>query len=273
MSQNDSTESNMYQPRAVRVSRSKDEKAWLEWFKSVQAQTPAQIFAGRKGSSYRTETWLKLRSDHAVAKDAVFTELDLDRDLGNEFVARWKLFEVSSRAQTKLEFLHRPDLGRRLSPDAQAKLVEWCPTGSDLQVAIADGLSVTAVQRQVPTLLPLLAAEANHSGWRFGQPFVIRHGRVGVLNDIGEILKPSVAIILIGERPGLATAESLSAYMAFRPRLGHDDSHRNLISNIHTRGTPPLQAVPRIIDLARQMFQLQTSGVAIKERLCRNLLS
>src|SRR5207253_11408967 len=102
--------------------------------------------------------------------------------------------------------------------------------------------------------------------WRFGQPFVIRHGRVGVLNDIGAVLDPAVAVLLIGERPGLATPESLSAYMAYRPRPGHDDSRRNLISNIHARGIPPDQAAVRIVRLAQQMIRLGISGVAVKEQ-------
>ena len=116
------------------------------------------------------------------------------------------------------------------------------PAGADLQVAIADGLSAAAVRAQVPALLPMIAAEAARRGWRFGRPFFVRHGRVGVLNDIGELLDPAVVVLLIGERPGLATAESLSAYMAYRPRAGHDDARRNLISNIHARGVPPDEA-------------------------------
>jgi ethanolamine ammonia-lyase small subunit len=134
-----------------------------------------------------------------------------------------------------------------------------------LQVAIADGLSAAAVRAQVPALLPLLRAATDRHEWRFGQPFFIRHSRVGVLNDIGEILDPQVVVLLIGERPGLATAESLSAYMAYRPRPGHDDSRRNLISNIHVRGVLPEQAAPRIIQLAAQMIRMDTSGIAVKE--------
>jgi ethanolamine ammonia-lyase small subunit len=121
------------------------------------------------------------------------------------------------------------------------------------------------VQAQVPTLLPLIAVEVGGRGWRFGQPFFIRHGRVGILNEIGEILDPTVVVLLIGERPGLATAESLSAYMAYRPRVGHDDAHRNLISNIHTRGVPTEQAAQRIGHLASRMIRLETSGVTVKE--------
>jgi ethanolamine ammonia-lyase small subunit len=265
--QNELTNSELQELESSIVAPSGYGLPWSRYLQSTGTRTPARIFAGRTGASYRTATWLTLRSDHAAAKDAVWAELDLNRDLGKELVAQWELFEVSTRACTKREFLHYPDLGRHLSCDAQTKLLGSCPMGSDIQVAIADGLSANAVLRQVPMLLPLLAAEAHRQGWRFGQPFVIRYGRVGVLNDIGEILKPSVAVLLIGERPGLATVDSLSAYLAFRPRAGHDDACRNVISNIHCRGTTPVEACPRIINLARQMIQLQTSGLAIKEQL------
>ena len=232
----------------------------------VRSQTSARILTGRAGSSYRTSTYLELRRDHAAARDAVVAELDMKRDLGAAFVAEWGLFEIATMARTKPEFLLRPELGRSLDPSAQSELGCRCPVGADIQVAIADGLSAVAVRAQVPALLPLLAAEAGCRGWRFGQPFVIRHGRVGVLNDIGEVLDPAVVVLLIGERPGLATAESLSAYMAYRPRVGHDDSRRNLISNIHAHGVPPDEASVRIARLAEQMIGLATSGVAVKER-------
>ncbi len=195
----------------------------------------------------------------------MLAELDLAGDFGPEFVAQWGLFEVATLAATKQEHLLRPDLGRSLGTAARVELARRCPTGADFQVAIADGLSAAAVRAQVPVLLALLAGEAERRGWRFGQPFSIRHGRVGVLNDIGEILDPAVAVLLIGERPGLATAESLSAYMAFRPRAGHDDACRNVISNIHARGVAPDEAANRIARLAAQMIQYETSGVTIKE--------
>ena len=232
----------------------------------VRARTPARILTGRAGASYRTSTYLELRRDHAAARDAVVAELDLAGDLGAAFVAEWGLFEVATMARTKAEFLLQPELGRSLDPASRAVLAGRCLAGADIQVAIADGLSAAAVRAQVPALLPLLAAEAHRRGWRFGQPFFIRRGRVGVLNDIGDVLEPAVAVLLIGERPGLATAESLSAYMAYRPRAGHDDSRRNLISNIHARGIPADQAAVRIARLAEQMIGLATSGVAVKEQ-------
>jgi ethanolamine ammonia-lyase small subunit len=132
---------------------------------------------------------------------------------------------------------------------------------------ICDGLSVTAISTQVPALFPLLAEKARSRGWTLGQPFAVKYCRVGVMNDLGELLQPKVVVLLIGERPGLATAESLSAYMAYQPRAGHNDSNRNLISNIHARGVNTEAAASRIIDLAEQMMRQQTSGVEIKEDL------
>ena len=114
---------------------------------------------------------------------------------------------------------------------------------------------------------PQLEHAAKESGWRFGRPFVVRHCRVGIMNDIGDILKPEVLVLLIGERPGLATSESLSAYLAFRPRAGHSDAHRNLISNIHARGIDLEHAVSRIMALSAQMRLLERSGVDVREEL------
>ena len=195
----------------------------------------------------------------------MLAEVDLVRDFGDAFVAEWGLFEVATLAGTKSEYLLRPELGRLLSEQAKDELRKRCVGGAELQVAIADGLSAMAVRAQVPALLPLLKAEATRRGWRFGQPFLIRHGRVGVLNDIGDALEPQVVVLLIGERPGLATAESLSAYMAFRPRSGHDDSHRNLISNIHSRGVSSEEGAGRIARLAELMIARGASGVGVKE--------
>lgn len=229
------------------------------------ARTPARVLAGRAGPGYRTETWLKLREDHAAARDAVHAELDLDR-LG-PLVTEYSLFVVNTRATTRAEYLTRPDLGRRLDDAARTLVTAECPRRADLQIVIGDGLSATAVAAQVPALLPLLAAEAQRRGWRFGRPFAVRHCRVGVMNDVGELLDPAVVVLLIGERPGLATAESLSAYLAFRPRAGHTDADRNLVSNIHARGVPPADAARRVAALAEAVTRVGVSGVAVKEEL------
>lgn len=233
--------------------------------------TPARLWTGRVGVSYRTATALELRGDHAAAVDAVHAELDLIRDLGVDFVRQFGLFEVSTEATSKTEYLSRPDLGRRLNSEAKDLLWKRCPRGAEFQVVIGDGLSATAVAAQVPTLLPLLLDTAVNRGWQIGQPFVVRHCRVGVLNDIGEQLDPQVVVLLIGERPGLATAESLSAYLAYRPRPGDTDARRNLISNIHSAGVSHDEAVERILSLAAQLRDQQRSGIAVKESWSRTI--
>ena len=240
---------------------------WPDLIERIRARTPARVLAERSGSSYRTGTQLELRQAHAAARDAVRAELDLERDLGREFVERWKLFSVSTLAASKHEYLQRPDLGRRLDESARGKLRAECPANADLQIMIGDGLSVTAVAAQVPSLLPMMDEMARSRHWKLGQTFAVHYCRVGVINDVGELLRPKVVVLLIGERPGLATAESLSAYMAYQPLPGHNDSNRNLISNIHARGVSTAAAASRIISLAEQMMLRQTSGVALKEDL------
>ena len=236
-----------------------------EIVKRVRAQTPARLLAGRSGAAYRTNTHLELREAHAAARDAVRTELHLFTDADSDFVQKWKLFEICSQATSKDEYLLRPDLGRRLNDWSREEVRRRCVTGRDLQIMIGDGLSVTAVAKQVPRLLPLLCKGATALGWSIGQIFVIRHCRVGILNEIGELLEPGVAVLLIGERPGLATAESLSAYMAYRPKLSDTDAQRNLISNIHGRGVSTEQAAQRILDLAAAMTKTHKSGCELRE--------
>jgi ethanolamine ammonia-lyase small subunit len=158
----------------------------------------------------------------------------------------------------------RPDLGRRFNEVARTELLRRCSAHTDLQIAIGDGLSVTAVSKQVPALLDLLQQQAGERGWTVGQSFVVRHCRVGIMNEIRALLEPQVVVLLIGERPGLATAESLSAYLAYRPTRSHTDADRNLISNIHARGVSTCDAPLRIINLAARMMADGTSGCQLR---------
>ena len=235
--------------------KAKQSLLWPELIEKIRARTPARILVDRSGPAYLTPTQLDLRRAHATARDAVRAELDLTRDLGEDFVR-----------ESKDEYLLRPDLGRRFNEAARDVLAQ-CPLNPDLQIVVGDGLSVTAVSAHVSQMLPMIVAGARGRGWKVGQPFVIRHCRVGVMNEIGELLNPKVVVLLIGERPGLATAESLSAYMAYLPRNGHTDAQRNLISNIHSRGVAIEAAAERIVNLADQMMRLQNSGVQVKEQL------
>jgi ethanolamine ammonia-lyase small subunit len=238
-----------------------------EIVRKIRARTPARLLVGRAGAAYRTSTQLDLREAHAAARDAVRAELDLETAFGSDFVRQWGLFEVRTKAVSKDEYLLRPDLGRQLDEDSRAEVQRLCSRDNDLQVVIGDGLSAPAVLTQVPSLLPLLHEGATARGWTVGQTFVIRHCRVGILNEIGELLDPRVAVLLIGERPGLATAESLSAYMAHRPRKSDTDAQRNLISNVHARGLSSQEAAGRILNLAAQMMKTGMSGFTLREEL------
>jgi ethanolamine ammonia-lyase small subunit len=235
-----------------------------EFVQKIRARTPARLLAGRAGAAYRTKTQMELWEAHAAARDAVRAGLRIE-DIGINFVNRWGLFEARTKAALKDEYLLRPELGRHFDAASRAQVLKRCLQGSDLQIVIGDGLSVSSVVVQIPPLLPLLFKGAEGRNWKTGQTFVIHHCRVGILNEVGELLNPLVVVLLIGERPGLATAESLSAYMAYRPRSLHTDADRNVISNIHARGLNPQEAAARILKLAGRMMDTKTSGCLLRE--------
>jgi len=237
---------------------------WPDLIQKIRARTPARIFVDR-GSSYSTQMELDLRAAHANAVDAVWEEFDVQKIFPPGFVERWNLFQLSTQAESKSQFLLRPDQGRKLSDPAKNEIAKRCTKSPDLQIVIGDGLSVAAITAQVPSLFLLLQQHAHANAWTTGQSFAVRYCRVGIMNAIGDLLTPRVLILLIGERPGLATAESLSAYMAYRPQAGQTDADRNLISNIHARGVQIEEAAHRITNLATRMLALQRSGTTLKE--------
>jgi ethanolamine ammonia-lyase small subunit len=238
-----------------------------EFVRTIRARTPARLLTGRAGSSYRTRTQLELREAHAAARDAVRAELEPAAVLGVDFMEEWQLLETHTRVSGKEEYLLRPDFGRHFAEASRDEILKRCPRGVDLQIAVGDGLSVISLQIHVPVLLPLLCEGAHARDWKIGRTILIHHCRVGILNEIGDILSPRVVVLLIGERPGLATAESLSAYMEFRPGKQHTDADRNLISNIHSRGVAPGAAAPRILNLAARMMKAGASGCGLKEEI------
>lgn len=231
--------------------------------------SPARVFTGSAGRGYRTADLLALRADHAFARDAVEGKLELERPEIAPTAASHAMFLVETQVGAE-DHLLRPDLGRRLNDEALERVRERCPVGADLQVVVGDGLSAHAVYAQVSSLLSPLFDAARGRGWTIGRPFAVRHCRVGVLNDVGELLDPLVVVLLIGERPGLSSSESLSAYVAYRPRSGHTDADRNLISNIHAYGTPAEAAALRLLDLVAVVRAAGRSGVGIVEPASTN---
>ena len=162
----------------------------------------------------------------------------------------------------KMEYLLRPDLGRSLSKEAIAEINQRCIKKPDIQICVGAGLSATAIEANIEKIFPVLVAGCKYAGLSLGTPFFIQNCRVGVMNDIGDIIQPDVLILLIGERPGLGRAESMSVYMAYQPKHGHTDANREVICNIFDNGgTNPLEAGAYAIQMALEMIRKRRSGV------------
>ena len=228
--------------------------------KAMIASTTARIGVGRAGPRYTTASLLLFQGDHAVTQDALYR--DVDQKLLDEF----NLFTVQTKITGgKQEYLLRPDLGRLLNDDAKRIINEKCQKNVNIQLCIGDGLSAAAIEANLRQIFPVIKQGAQTAGLTFGTPFFIKNARVGVMNDIGELIKPDVVILLIGERPGLGRAESMSAYMAFKPKLGDNDADRDVVCNIFENGgTNPLEAGAFVIQIAQKMRKHQASGVKLK---------
>ena len=163
----------------------------------------------------------------------------------------------------KEEYLTRPDLGRRLSEEAKAVIRERCQMRPQVQVIVVDGLSSTAIEANIRDFLPALMQGLKNLGLSVGTPFFVKYGRVAIMDDIGEILQPDVVVEAVGERPGLVTAKSMSAYMCWRPRHGTIESDRSLISNIHDGGTPATEAGAAVAAFVKRIYDNQASGTKL----------
>ena len=221
--------------------------------------TTARIAVGRSGTRPRTTDALRFIADHAVTQDAIMRPVDPD------LLIEMGLFDVQSMAKTRQQYLQRPDLGRQLSPAAVATLQSKLILQPDVQLFIGDGLSAAAVEHTIPTLLPSLQLALQAVGLSVGTPFFVHNARVGLLNAVNEIVDAQVCMVLIGERPGLARAESLSIYVGFRPKPTSTDAHRNVISNIYAGGLSFSTAIQQAVSLAQQMIAQQTSGVQLDQ--------
>jgi len=244
----------------VRLRPGIDHPINAESLQALMATTSARIGVGRAGPRYRTRAWLLFQSDAAVTQDALW------RDVDEKLLAQMNLFTVQTQVTGgKAEFLLRPDLGRKLSDEARKTISERCTKSPNIQLCVGDGLSAAAIEANLPKILPVIQDGCRSAGLSFGTPIFIKYCRVGVMNDIGELLKPDVVLLLIGERPGLGRADSMSVYMGYRPTAGHTDAERDVICNIFDQGgTNPLEAGAYAVRFAQKMIQHQVSGVKLK---------
>jgi ethanolamine ammonia-lyase small subunit len=219
--------------------------------------TTALLGIGHVGTRYATDVVLQFQAELAVAHAAVGAELPERWAEDNGFVG------VTTRVTSHREFLLRPDLGRRLSDASLAEVRARCTKGVDVQLIVADGLSAVACAATGKQLHDAVARACGARGLRVGTPVAARFARVWLEDEIGQETGAKVAMILLGERPGLGTGDGLSAYVVHDPKIGNTDGDRNMISNIHARGTPPEEAAVRLAALAVAMIEQRCSGVTL----------
>jgi ethanolamine ammonia-lyase small subunit len=232
-------------------------------WQELRSHTSARVALGRVGTSLPTAEVLRFGLAHAQARDAVHHPLDVDA-LQNELAAAgFSSIRVSSRADSRHTYLLRPDLGRRLD-EASAERLEQTSQHAELAVVIADGLSSIAIMRHAVPLLTQLR-NAFVTDWHRSPVVIASQGRVAIGDDIGAALKARLVVVLIGERPGLTSPDSLGIYLTYEPRIGRMDSERNCISNVRPEGLGYEAAVHKLASLMKQSLHLHLSGISLKD--------
>jgi ethanolamine ammonia-lyase small subunit len=238
--------------------------------KSLAAYTPARVSLGVAGGSLPTKPLLDLRLAQARARDAVHVPLD-SISLSRELALRaWPSRTLASRAADRIRYLRRPDEGRLLDAPS-SKAVATLATSPRLVFILADGLSALAIHRQAVPLVEQLFRRLPHAPDEANPIWIVQQARVAVGDHIGELLGASLSVVLIGERPGLSSPDSLGVYLTWQPRRGRTDAERNCVSNIHPQGLSAEVSAHKVAFLINEAFRLQLSGVGLKENAVRLL--
>ena len=226
---------------------------------NLAASTAARLAVGRAGPRPPTWATLLFTADHAVTQDAIFGEIP------TALLDQFGLFTVQTRVTNQDEYLLRPDLGRLLSDEAKAELATRCTSKPQVQIVVGDGLSAAAVTNNLPQIYPVIEQGLTSAGITLGTPFFVRYCRVGIINDINDIVKADVVVLLIGERPGLGVADALSAYSGWQPTAGKTDAQRDVICMItENGGTNPLEAGAYVVEHVKNVLAHRASGVELR---------
>ena len=228
-----------------------------EPYRKMKLRTPARLGSGRAGSRYKTLTMLRFRADHAAAQDAVFSQVP------EEFAPKNGMAEVQTRCRSKDEYLTRPDHGRCFDDENRQKIRSAIPGTPEVQIVVGDGLSSAAITANAMDCLGAIREGLKLKGIDPGTPIFVRYCRVGAGDAIGDITGCRLVCMLVGERPGLVTDKSMSAYITYQPRTGVSESARTVVSNIHAQGTPAVEAGAHIAELIAAILEKQVSGVGL----------
>lgn len=227
-------------------------------FLALKKKTPARLGMGRAGARYRTVTQLRFRADHAAAQDSVFSLVD------PSFYEKNDLPFVQTMCKDKDQYLTRPDLGRKFDEKNQAVIRQVCGQNPKVLLVIGDGLSSNAVTANALDCAAAIRQGLKTFGMELGKTLFIQYARVGAMDHIGQLTGAEVICMLVGERPGLVTSESMSAYITYKPYPGIPESKRTVVSNIHRQGTPAVEAGAHIAELLRTMLEKKASGIDLR---------
>lgn len=228
-----------------------------EKFKKMKEKTPARLGSGKAGARYKTLTMLRFRADHAAAQDAVFSEMEED------FAKQHDLLPVKTRCDSKDEYLTRPDLGRCFDEHNAKTIRGVIDTPPRVQLVVGDGLSAAAIKANAMDCMAAIRDGLKLRGIETGKGIFVKYCRVGAGDAIGDLTGCELVCVLVGERPGLVTDKSMSAYITYKPHTGVSESSRTVVSNIHAQGTPAVEAGAYVAELIEKILKKKVSGVGL----------
>ena len=228
-----------------------------EAFRKMKLKTPARLGSGKAGPRYKTLTMLRFRADHAAAQDSVFSQVPED------FAEKNGLVPVQTRCEDKDMYLTRPDLGRCFDEENQKIIRNAVPGSPKVQIVVGDGLSSAAIMANAMDCLYAIQDGLKARGIELGKSLFVRYCRVGAGDAVGDVTGCELVCVLVGERPGLVTDKSMSAYITYKPHTGVSESSRTVVSNIHAQGTPAVEAGAHVAELIDTILKKKVSGVGL----------